>query len=420
MVTPIAIFTVAYALIAFSKIPKSLIALMGAALMVLLGSLDSDHAFEHVDLNVVLLLACMMLLADITGRTGIFEWGAIKSAQLVRGNGFAILLLLCLITAVASAFLDNVTTVVLMVPVTISICRALNLDPVRFLVAEIFASNIGGAATLIGDPPNMIIGSEAGISFADFAVQLTPVILIELIVLAGILWVLMAKSSVVSDDRRTHIMSLDPAHAITDVPLLKKSTGVLAFTIIGFMTHGLIHVEPAFIAMAGAAALMLIGRIDPAEAFKSVHWTTLFFFIGLFMMVGGLIENGVLVKIQEWLISITGDDLNTLAIVLLWFSGVVSAIVDNIPYAATMVPIIMEIAHDDPATGISVLWWSLSLGANLGGNFTVIGAAANVLVSGAAKAEGHPISFMYFLKYGVIVSSATLAVASGYLWLRYL
>ena len=420
MVTPIAIFTVAYALIAFSKIPKSLIALMGAALMVLSGSLDSHQAFEHVDLNVVLLLACMMLLADITGRTGVFEWGAIKSAQLVKGNGFAILLLLCLITAVASAFLDNVTTVVLMVPVTISICRSLNLDPVRFLVAEIFASNIGGAATLIGDPPNMIIASEAGISFADFAVQLTPVILVELVVLGGILWVFMAKSSVVSSDRRAHIMSLDPAYSITDVSLLKKCGIVLGLTIVGFVTHGLIHVEPAFIAMAGAAALMMVAKIDPSEAFKSVHWTTLFFFIGLFMMVGGLIENGVLVEVQEWLIGITGDDLNMLAIVLLWFSGIVSAIVDNIPYAATMVPIIMEITQDDPAAGISVLWWSLSLGANLGGNFTIIGAAANVLVSGAAKAEGYPISFLYFLKYGVVIASASLVVASGYLWMRYL
>lgn len=420
MLLPTLIFLIAYIFIAFTKVPKSLVVMLGAAVMVLLGLLDSHDALEHIDLNVILLLACMMILADITGKTGVFEWAAIRCAQIARGHGFYIMILLCMITAVASAFLDNVTTVVLMVPVTISLCRTLNLDPNRFLVAEIIASNIGGAATLIGDPPNIIIGSEAGISFSDFLIHLTPVVVVELLVLFGLLYLLMGRKVAVSDERRTHIMTLDAAAAITDKPLLAKSTLVLALTIVGFITHGFIQVEPAFIALAGASVLMLIGRIDPAEEFMGVHWTTLFFFIGLFIMVGGLIENGVLREIQQALLNVTGDNFNILAIGLLWFSGIVSAIVDNIPYTATMVPIIIDIVGDDLSSGISVLWWSLSLGANLGGNFTIVGAAANVLVADAAKKDGHPISFLYFLKYGSVISTGTLLIASGYLWLRYL
>jgi len=420
VVIPIVIFAVAYVGIAFSKIPKSLIAMLGAAAMVLLGSLDSHQAFEYVDLNVILLLACMMVIADITGRTGIFEWAAIRCAQIARGQGFSILVLLCLLTAVASAFLDNVTTVVLMVPVTISICRALNIDATLLLISEIFASNLGGAATLVGDPPNIIIGSEAGISFFDFIVALTPLVVVELIVLFGLLFLMIGKKLKVSTERREHIMTLNAKDAITDMVLLRKSLVVLGATVIGFIGHGIINVEPAFIAIAGAAMLMLIAKIDPADAFRTVHHATLFFFIGLFMMVGGLIENQVLDKVQGWLVTATGDDLNTLAIVLLWFSGIVSAIVDNIPYTATMVPVVADIVGDNPGVGISVLWWSLSLGANLGGNFTIVGAAANVLVADSAKEQGHPISFMYFLKYGVVISLTTLLVASGYLWVRFL
>ena len=420
MLLPTIIFIIVYAFIAFTKVPKSLIAMSGAATMVLLGLLDSHAALEYIDLNVILLLACMMVLAEITGKTGVFEWAAIRSAQIARGHGFLIMILLCLVTAVASAFLDNVTTVVLMVPVTISICRTLNLDPSRFLIAEIIASNIGGAATLIGDPPNIMIGSEVGINFSDFIIHMAPVVFLELLAMFGLLYLMMGRKIMVSDERRTHVMTLDATAAITDKRLLVKASVVMGVTTLGFITHGLLHVEPAFIAIAGASALMLIARVDPADAFKDVHWTTLFFFIGLFMMVGGLIESGVLREIQQALVNGTGDSFGMLVIGLLWFSGIVSAIVDNIPYTATMLPIIVEIAADDPRSGISVLWWSLSLGANLGGNFTIVGAAANVLVADAAKKDGHPISFLYFLKYGSVISTGTLLVASGYLWLRYL
>ena len=417
MTTSIVIFGVAYLLIALTSIPNTVIALLGAVAMVFSGALSGHDAFRHIDLNVILLLAGMMILADIVGRTGFFQWSAIQSARAVRAHGFGMLVLLCFIAAFASAFLDNVTTVVLLVPVTLTLCRKVGLDPVPFLIGEILASNIGGAATLIGDPPNIIIGSVADIDFLSFLVNLTPIIVVCFVVLLGLLFLWFRNQLGISEAMRRELIAENPAKAIT-ARLLTKSLAVMGLTIVGFLIHGLFDIEPAFIAIGGAALLLLVSGIEPADALREVQWSTLFFFVGLFIMVGGLIENGVLDVLQSWLIRATGGDQNVLALALVSFSGVASGIVDNIPYTAAMTPVVKDIAGERGAGGISELWWALSLGANLGGNLTLVGASANVLVANIARASGHPISFLGFLKYGAVTTVCTLALATAYLWLR--
>ena len=362
----------------------------------------------------------MMVVAEILAKTGFFQWSAIYSARLVRGNGFGILVLLCAITAVASAFLDNVTSVVMLVPVTLSVCRTLGLNPVPFFLGEVFASNIGGAATLIGDPPNIIIGSAADIDFLAFVVNLTPVVIVCLILLLGLLYVWFRNDVRVEEERREAILRQNPTDAIEDWGFLIKSLVVLAFIIVGFLVHGILDIEPSLIALAGAAVLLLVTRTEPAEALREVQWSTLFFFIGLFMVVGGLVENGVLDTFQEWLVDVSGGNDTVLTIAMLWFSGIISSLVDNIPYTATMTPVVLDIAAQDPGDEISPLWWALSLGANLGGNLTIVGASANVLVTDMARASGYPISFLQFLKYGLGISVLTMAAAMGYIWLRFL
>ncbi len=417
MITAVAIFGISYILIAMGRIPHVLIAVLGAMAMVFLGVMTEREALSHVNLEVVLLLAGMMSLANVFARTGAFDWAAIKAAQLVRGDGFMTMCLLCVITAVGSAFLDNVTVVVLAVPITLSICRMLDVSPIPFLLAQVFASNIGGVSTIVADPPNIIIAAEADIGFVDFMLNAAPVAIIGLVMLVGMLYLWFRKGAATTEENRATVMQLDAAAAITDPGLLKKCIAVFAFTIAGFLTHEILHVGPAIVAVVAAATLVLISRMDPEDVLKQVEWTTLAFFTGLFILVGGLEETGVTVLVREWLVDVSGGSERNLAFLLVWFGGVTSAIVDNVPFTATMVEIVGGVSED--SEGISPLWWALALGADLGGNATIVGASANVIVVNLARARGYPISFMHFLRYGAVISALTLLVSTAYLWLRY-
>ena len=417
MTTAIVIFVIAYAMIAMGRIPHVIVAIFGGMAMVFFGVMPGSEALEHVNLEVILLLAGMMSLANVFARTGAFDWTAIKSAQLVRGDGFLTLCLLSLLTAVSSAFLDNVTVVVLAVPITISICRALEVDPVPFFLAQVFASNIGGVSTIVADPPNIIIAAEADIGFLDFMLNAAPVGLVSMGVLFIALYVWFRNQVTTAPESRAAIMSRDANSAITDKNLLIKSCVVFGFTVVGFLVHELLHVGPAYIAVTAAAVLVLVSRIDPHDVLKHVEWTTLAFFTGLFVLVGGLEYSGVTVEIREWLVDVSGGSDRNLALLLIWFGGISSAIIDNVPFTATMVEVVEGFSGDD--SGISPLWWALALGADLGGNATVVGASANVIVVNLARAAGYPISFMQFLRYGAVISFLTLLVSTAYVWLRY-
>ena len=417
MAIAVVIFVIAYAMIAMGRIPHVLIAVLGGMAMVFLGVMPGHEALEHVNLEVILLLAGMMSLANVFARTGAFDWAAIKAAQLVRGDGFLTLCLLSLLTAVSSAFLDNVTVVVLAVPITISICRALDVNPVPFFLAQVFASNIGGVSTVVADPPNIIIAAEADIGFLDFMLNAAPVGIVSMGVLLVALYVWFRHQVTAAPENRAAILARDANSAITDKPLLIKSGIVFGFTVVGFLVQELLHVGPAYIAVTAAAVLVLISRIDPHEVLKQVEWTTLAFFIGLFVLVGGLEYTGVTVEIREWLIDVSGGSDRNLAFLLIWFGGMSSAVIDNVPFTATMVEVVKGFSDD--SSGISPLWWALALGADLGGNATIVGASANVIVVNLARAGGYPISFMQFLRYGAVISVLTLIVSTAYVWLRY-
>ena len=418
MATAAVIFGVSYLLIAIGRIPHVLVAVLGAMAMVFFGAITGHEALSHVNLEVILLLAGMMSLANMIARTGAFDWTAIKGAQLVGGNGFLTLCLMCLLTSVASAFLDNVTVVVLAVPITLSICRTLGINPVPFLLAQVFASNIGGVSTIVADPPNIIIAAEADIGFVDFMLNAAPVSLVSMFVLLAVLYLWFRNRVTTTAESREAVMRQDANSAITDKGLLIKCSIVFGFTVLGFLTHELLHVGPAFIALTAAAVLALVTRMDPHDVLEQVEWTTLAFFIGLFMLVGGLEETGWTVEIREWLVDLSGGNERNLAFLLVWFGGMTSAIVDNIPFTATMVEVVGGFSEDG-SEGISPLWWALAMGADLGGNATIVGASANVIVVSLARAAGYPISFLQFLRYGAVISVLTLMVSTGYLWVRY-
>ena len=419
MVAGLVIFLLAYALIASDRVPKSAVALAGAALMVLIGVLNQEQAFHHIDLNVILLLVGMMVLAGILRGTGVFQSLAILSAKWTGGSGVRLMIVLSVITAVLSAFLDNVTTVILIAPITLFVARRLHINPVPLFIAEILASNIGGAATLIGDPPNILIASAADIDFAVFAAHMTPPVLILLPLFLIAARFMFKRHLVVAPEHMTELLSLHPREAITDYRKMWIALGVLGLTILGFLVHGLFGWEPATIAIAGAALAMLLTRADPHKALEEVEWPSVMFFVGLFMMVGGLVELGILDRVADFTIELTGGSVAVAAILMIWVSGVLSAIVDNIPYTATMLPVVERMT----AEGLNpdnVLWWSLALGADLGGNATIVGASANVIMAGIASREGYPIGFRHFLIYGVPVAIGAMAFSTIWVWLRYL
>ncbi len=420
----ITVFVVAYLFIATERIPKTAAALGGAAIVLALGVVGSEDAFySHetgIDWDVVFLLLGMMIIVGILRRTGVFEYVAIWAAKRAKGSPLRIMILLVLITAVASAFLDNVTTVLLIAPVTLLVCERLDINPVPFLIAEVLASNIGGAATLIGDPPNIIIGSRAGLTFNDFLVHMTPIVLIELAVFTLVLPWLFRGSFAVDPDRAAGVMELNEREAIQDTRLLVKCGLVLVAVFTGFIGHSVFHIEPSVVALLGAGVLVLISGSRPKDYLASVEWETLLFFAGLFIMVGALVKTGVIGELAGLAADATGGDPLLAVMLILVVSAFLSGIIDNIPYVATMSPIVLELASDIPNPVHSeALWWSLALGADFGGNLTAVGASANVVVIGIAMRSGFPISFWEFTRKGAVITAITIAVAAPYLWLRY-
>lgn len=418
----------AYIFIATEKIPKMTIALLGAAITIVLGlvsqtkSIDdmiNPHYFiNFVDFNVIFLLVSMMIIVSITTRSGVFNWIANELLKFTKGHPIKVLCALGLFTAVTSAFLDNVTTVILIMPITFVIAKKLDIDPIPFLLTEIFTSNIGGTATLIGDPPNIIIGSAGGLSFVDFIKELTPVVLVILLVIIGLLSFIFRKKLHATEDKMKEVATIDNTHTITDKKLMLRSIIVLGLVILGFMLHDIIHIETCVVAMLGAAFLMIFEK--PEDILKDVEWNTIFFFIGLFIIIGGLEASGGIRLMAEWIIKVTQGSQAATSMIILWASGVISGIIDNIPYTATMAPMLVEIQKTMGPQYTYPLWWALSLGACLGGNMTIIGAAANVIVSENANKEGYPISFMRFLKYGVGIVSISLLISTVYIYLRFL
>jgi Na+/H+ antiporter NhaD/arsenite permease-like protein len=411
------IFLITYALIVSERFHRTISALLGGIAMILFGILPQAQAFHSVDWNVIFLLAAMMIIANVLKETGLFQWIALQAVRLGKGDPFRVLVILSVVTAFTSAFLDNVTIVVLVAPVTLFVASNLRVNPVPYLIAEILASNIGGMATLVGDPPNILIGSAAGIDFLSFIANLGPISLIILIVFVGLSRLLFYKNLEVGSGTSIDIEALDKSTIITNPDLLRKSLVVMVGVIVGFLAHGALHLEPATIALTGATILMLWGRGDPEHLLRDVEWTTLFFFIGLFITVEAIVEVGIIENIAQSALRLTGGSLPLTSMLLIWFSAIASGIVDNIPYTATIIPIVQNLSQVMPA---EPLWWSLALGACLGGNFTLVGAAANVVVANLAEKSGHPISFALFLRYGAITTVVSLILASGYVWLRYL
>ena len=418
MLVAIIIFCLAYILIIFEKFPISVLAMLGAIVMVMTGVLGAEEAFRAIDLNVIFLLVGMMIMVSILAETGLFEWIAIKATQLVKGEPIPLLVLLMLATAVFSAFLDNVTTILLIVPVTIVMLENLKLDTKPFIIGEILASNIGGTATLIGDPPNILIGSEAGFSFNDFIINLGPVIIINLIVTIFLLYFFYCRKLKVSRELKAHIMELSPDRALKDKKLMYQSLVILLLVIAGFVSHEITHIEPSIIALAVAMALILVSKKEPEEIFEKVEWPTLFFFMGLFIMVEGLVEVGVIQMLAEATLSLTKGDFQKTALFIGILSSSVSPIIDNIPYTTTMLPLIKNLETAFP--NVDALWWSLALGACLGGNATLIGASANVVAANISKKNGKVISFIEYLKYGLPLTFVTIVIAMIYLNFRYL
>jgi Na+/H+ antiporter NhaD/arsenite permease-like protein len=420
----VTVFLGAYVLIAAERVHRVAAALGGAALMLALQLTDGETAFHSVDAgidwNVIFLLIGMMIIVGVVRQTGMFEYLAIAAAKRARGRPFALLVLLVLITAVASALLDNVTTVLLVAPVTFVVCERLGLDPVPYLIAEVMASNIGGTSTLIGDPPNIIIASRAGLSFNDFVVHLAPFVVVLTVVFVGLCRWLFRRSFHYDPERVAEVMALDEREAIRDRRLLWQSLSVLGLVLVGFVLHSALHVEPSVVALLGAGLLVLISKITTEEAIADVEWETLVFFMGLFVMVGALVNTGVIGLVSRGLVDVTGGNLLFAVLLIVIVSGVLSGIIDNIPYVATMAPIVADLvaAHGGTEQAES-LWWSLALGADLGGNATAIGASANVVVLGIAARHGTPITFWRFTRYGLVVAGVSIALAVPYLWLRY-
>jgi Na+/H+ antiporter NhaD/arsenite permease-like protein len=413
-----AIFLIAYGLIASERVDRTLVALLAGLLVVALGVINQEEAFAAVDFNVIFLLAGMMVLAGGLSQTGFFEYIAGQAIRLSRGEPFRLLVLLSILTAALSALLDNVTTVVLLTPVTLSIARTMRVSPFPYLISQILASNIGGTATLIGDPPNILIGSAAGLDFGAFIFNLGPVVLVTFGAFLVIMRIAFKGSMEDDADRLDILAGVDPATAIKDRPLLIRALVVLTLTIVGFLAHSALGLEAATVALLGATILMIVGPLDPHEALRDIEWSTLFFFVGLFILVEAIVHVGIVGGIADALADATAGRSDLATVGILWFSALASAIVDNIPYTATAIPVVERLVESgqEPAS----LWWSLALGACLGGNLTIVGASANIVVANLAARDGHPITFMQFLKYGSVVVLASLVISTAYLWIRYL
>ncbi|MFI5615227.1 ArsB/NhaD family transporter [Amycolatopsis sp. NPDC051903] len=423
-VIAVTVFVIAYLFIATEKVPKMAAALAGAGVVLATGVSGSADAFfsedTGVDWNVIFLLLGMMIIVGILRRTGVFEFVAIWAAKRAKGSPLRIMILLVLITAIASAFLDNVTTVLLIAPVTLLVCDRLAIKPAPFLIAEVLASNIGGTATLIGDPPNIIIASRAGLTFNDFLVNLTPIVALELVVLVLVLPWLFRGSFTADPARVADVMALNEREAIQQPKLLLKSGVVLLFVFAGFVLHSVVHLNPSVVALLGAGVLVLVSGTQPKQYLAGVEWETLLFFAGLFIMIGALVKTGVIDSLAHLAAEATGGNALLAVFLILGVSALLSGVIDNIPYVATMSPLVLALTQDIPDPAHSqALWWSLALGADFGGNMTAVGASANVVMLGIAARSGSPITFWEFTKKGAVVTGITVLVAAPYLWLRY-
>lgn len=415
--TAIIIFILVMLCIVTEKINRTLAAMAGAMAMVFFGIIDAEAIPSYIDFNTIGVLIGMMLVVSTVKRSGLFEFIAIYTAKLVKGNAGKILIGFAIITAVLSAILDNVTTVLLIGPMTLVITQILQINPVPFLITEIIASNIGGTSTLIGDPPNIMIGSAAGLGFSDFVVNLLPIIVVILAVTLAILYFIYRKVLIVAPDKQADIMTLDPKKSINDYPLLYKSVGIILLILLGFIFHERIGISSSVVALTGATLILIISHEDPEEIFSSVEWLTIAFFSALFVIVGGLEEVGIIEALASYLIDATAGQPVLMVIVILWLSAIVSSFLDNIPFVATLIPLI--IAMGKSGINISPLWWAVSLGACLGGNGTLIGASANIVLANIGARNGHKISFGYYFKFGFPLMLLSVALSMGYLLLFY-
>lgn len=429
LLVSLAIFVITYAVIVTEKINRAIVALLGAGLMIFSGVLHQSEAFAGIDLNTIGLLTGMMVIVAITQKSGVFQYVAVVAAKSVKADPWGLMVMLSVVTALFSALLDNVTTVLLIAPVTLLITDALKLKPYPYLFALIFASNIGGSATLIGDPPNIMIGSATGLGFNDFFLNLAPLALVVFILTLIPFYLIWGRKLYAAPEDRAQVMAFDADQAITDPRLLKRSLAVIVLVILGFMLAHVIGQEPATIAMFGAALLLLLRVWDQngedqshavQRGFAEVEWVTIFFFVGLFVVVAGVEKAGALKLLAQQLMELTGGDFTATTFIILWVSAIASALVDNIPFVATMIPVIHSMAPSFGTENINTLWWSLALGACLGGNGSLVGASANLVVAGFAERAGQPIRFLPFMLMAFPLMLVSIAVSSIYLWLRYL
>jgi Na+/H+ antiporter NhaD/arsenite permease-like protein len=420
MAVAVATFLIALALIASERIHRTKIALLGAAIVVLFvgGEYGQKEAVDAVDFNTIGLLAGMMILVHVTQQTGVYDYIAIKAGQLSRGDPFLVVLSLAGTTALLSAFLDNLTTILLVVPITFLLADTLDVDPIPLIVIEVIASNIGGTATLIGDPPNIIIAGATGLSFNEFIVNLAPVVVVAFAVVVGGLYLYFRRHLQIDERSRRFVMELDARASIRDWDELRRTVPVLVLTVLAFFAHQALHIEPATVALTGATVLLLVTRVPLEESLSKIEWPTLFFFVALFVMVGALEATGAIDEVAESIQDLTGGDRTAELLGIIWLGGIGSAVVDNIPFTTAMIPVVDGLQGQDG--GDDAYWWALSLGACFGGNATIIAAAANVAAAGLTERAGRPIGFMRFLRIGVPATLVSLALASGYVSLRYI
>ncbi len=421
MAIAVATFLIALAIIASEKLHRTNVALLGAAIVVLfVGDFSQEQAIEAVDFNTIGLLVGMMILVYLTQQTGVYDYVAIRAGQLSGGRSFALTMSLAGITALLSAFLDNLTTILLVAPITFLLADALDIDAIPLLIIEVIASNIGGTATLIGDPPNIIIAGATGLSFNEFIVNLAPIVIVTFAVVMPLLYLVFRRRLQIEERNRQAVMGLNAAASIRDWPELKRTGPVLVATVLAFFAHQALHVEPATVALAGASVGLLVTRVNLEKALSTIEWTTLFFFIGLFVMVGALEATGAIGHVADAVKDLTGGDRSAELLGILGVSALGSAVVDNIPFTTAMIPVVRELQESAGATEDDAYWWSLALGACFGGNATMIAAAANVAAAGLAERAGTPIGFMTFLRVGLPVTLISIALAAAYISIRYI
>jgi Na+/H+ antiporter NhaD/arsenite permease-like protein len=416
MTLAVGIFVVALGVIVTEKLHRTKVALAGGVLIVATQTIDQEQAIEAIDFNTIGLLAGMMLIVRLTETTGLYTYLAIRAGQLARGRPLAVVIALAGATALLSAFLDNLTTVLLMVPITFLLADTLDVDPLPLVMIEIITSNIGGTATLIGDPPNILIAGATGLTFMEFVVNLAPIAFLAFTAVTGMLYLWFRPRLQIAPKARQRVMELDARKSIEDPEELKRALPVLIGTILLFFVHKPLHLEPATVALLGATVLLLISTQSVEAALSGIEWSTLFFFIGLFVMVGALEETGAIGEIADGVAALTGGDRTAELLGITWISAIASGVVDNIPFTATMIPVVEELAGDN---GDDAYWWALALGACFGGNFTLVAAAANVAAAGMAERSGQPIRFVEFLKVGVPATLLSLVLATVYILLRY-